>query len=325
MINMLIAEDDKVIRKFIEKSTSSPDYNIFIAKDGDEALKILNGEEIHIAILDWMLPGIEGIELCRLIRSESKSFYTYIILLTSKIEQDDLIEGFSAGADDYVKKPFNSLELEARIKTGKRIIDLQNQLLTTQEKLRVQATHDGLTKLLNRNSIIEIIEMEFERSERESSPMGMIMADIDHFKKINDTYGHQAGDMVLRKVSSTLKNLLRRYDRIGRYGGEEFLIFLPNCTEKKIEKIAERLRLGISKVKYKVNDKSFNVTLSIGFAINGRMDIHSPEMMIFLADSALYEAKRSGRNKWISADKANLILTGENNGKESDIRAEKYN
>ena len=314
MINLLIAEDDKVIRKVIERSTVSPDFNVFIAKNGNEALSILNKEEINIAILDWMLPGIEGIEICRMIRSDPKSDYTYIILLTSRIEQDDLIAGFSAGADDYIRKPFNALELQARIKTGERIIDLQKQLLATQEKLRVQATHDGLTKLLNRNSIMEIIDMEFERSERGNIPMGIIMVDIDHFKKINDTYGHQAGDEVLKEVASQLNRSIRTYDRIGRYGGEEFLIFLPDCNPEKIKVIAERLRKNVSGNEYIFNEQKINVTISLGLTVNGDENILSPEMMIHVADTGLYEAKRSGRDKWVYSDSKQLIIDGGKSG-----------
>jgi two-component system cell cycle response regulator len=302
MINILIAEDDMVIRKVIQKNTASPDYNVFTASDGDEASRILREQVVHIAILDWMLPGTEGIELCRKIRTEKNIHYSYIILLTSKADPDDLIEGFRAGADDYIKKPFNSLELQARIKTGKRIIELQTELLATQEKLRIQATHDGLTKMLNRNSIFEILESEFERSGRGKSSLGMIMADIDHFKKINDTYGHQAGDMVLKKVAHILKKSIRRYDRVGRYGGEEFLILLPDCDANTIEKIAERLREKISQEDYLFNDQVINVTISMGLSVSKGGAFSSPEAMITVTDTALYEAKRNGRNRWIMAD-----------------------
>jgi len=310
MINLLIAEDDKVIRKIIEKAASTLDYNVLIVKDGNEAQDILNREEIDIAVLDWMLPGMEGIDLCRMIRSRENSTYTYIILLTSKIDQDDLIEGFSAGADDYVRKPFNSHELIARIKTGKRIIDLQNQLLVTQEQLRLQATHDGLTGLLNRNSILDILETEFERSTRSGSPLGMIMADIDHFKKINDTYGHQAGDEVLKSVASLLKGVVRNYDRVGRYGGEEFIILLPDCNKNTLERIADRLKGRITSEKYLVNGKNLNITISMGISVSGGEEIRSPEAMILRSDNALYKAKRDGRNRWIFAEGIDLVLTG---------------
>ncbi len=318
MINILIAEDDKVIRRIIEKTTNSLEYNVFVVKNGNEALDVLKKEEIHIAILDWMLPGVEGIDLCRMIRSRVESNYTYIILLTSKVHQDDLIEGFSAGADDYIRKPFNSHELEARIKTGKRIIDLQNQLLVTQEQLRQQATHDGLTGLLNRNSIMEILEREFERAKRGGSPLGLIMADIDHFKKINDTYGHQTGDFVLEKVALLLKKCVRNYDRVGRYGGEEFIILMPDCTDKKSEMIAERLRKKIASEVYEFNGQSLNVTISLGIAVTTSNEIHSPEMMIHLSDNALYKAKKDGRNRWISADGLKQAMESTGKGKRTD-------
>ena len=316
MINLLIAEDDRVIRKIIEKTTKECDCNVFCASDGEEAYRILNNNNIQIAILDWMLPGIEGIELSRRIRSDKEKNYTYIILLTSKKEQADMIDGFSAGVDDYITKPFDTNDLKARVKTGKRIIELQNQLIESQNRLREQATHDGLTKLLNRNAIFEIIEMEFARALRNEIPMGMIMIDIDHFKRINDTYGHQTGDDILQEVALRLKNGIRPYDNIGRYGGEEFLVVLPNCSIDQIEKVAERLRFNISGKKFKTRIKSLNASISMGITIAEYPFDKSPDLLIKMIDEALYKAKEKGRNCWVSAMPSNNInIGGENAGK----------
>ncbi|MCK5220996.1 MAG: diguanylate cyclase, partial [Candidatus Aminicenantes bacterium] len=310
MINLLIAEDDRVIRKIIEKSMKECGYNVFCVSDGEEAYRILENNNIQIAILDWMLPGIEGIELSRRIRSDKEKNYTYIILLTSKKEQADMIDGFSAGVDDYITKPFDTNDLKARVKTGKRIIELQNQLIESQNRLREQATHDGLTNLLNRNAIFEIIEMEFARALRDKSPMGMIMMDIDHFKKINDTYGHQTGDDILQEVALRLKNGIRPYDNIGRYGGEEFLVVLPNCSIDQMLKVADRLRLKISGKKFKTRTKSLDVSISMGIIVAEYPYDKSPELLIKVIDKALYEAKDRGRNCWVSATPSNNNIGG---------------
>jgi len=310
MKNLLIAEDDKVIRKVIEKTLADSEFNLFIAENGNRALEILEAEEIDIAILDWMLPGIEGIDLCKRIRDEKSREYTYIILLTSKKDHQNLLEGFSAGADDYVKKPFNSHELKARVHTGKRIVDLQEQLLKTQEKLRIQATRDGLTDLLNRRSVMKILERELERSRRTGAPLGLIMADLDHFKKINDTHGHQAGDLVLKDAAFILKKSLRKYDHVGRYGGEEFIIILPDCNDDKIKSIGERLKNNLSSSKTFFNKKEITATISMGLVVVGQGAISSHEEMIQAADKALYTAKMNGRNRWVMGDPGESSVPG---------------
>ncbi len=316
MINLLIAEDDRVTKKIIEKTMKECGYNVFCAADGEEAYRILENNNIQIAILDWMLPGIEGIELSRRIRSDKEKNYTYIILLTAKKNQADMIDGFSAGVDDYITKPFNTHDLKARIKTGERIIELQSQLIESQNRLREQATHDGLTKLLNRNAILEIIEVEYARALRNEIPMGMIMIDIDHFKRINDTYGHQTGDDILQEVALRLKNGIRPYDSIGRYGGEEFLIVLPNCSMNEIYKVAERLRLQISGEKFRTRTKLINASISMGVLV-AQYPFDKPlDSLINVIDKALYEAKGNGRNCWVSVMPSdNNNIGGENAGK----------
>lgn len=313
MINLLIAEDDKLTRKIIEKNTREWGYNVFCASDGEEAYGILEKNDIQVAILDWMLPKIEGIELSRRIRNNKDKDYTYIILLTAKKDQADMIDGFSAGVDDYITKPFNTLELKARIKTGKRIIELHGQLLESQERLREQATHDGLTKLLNRNAILDIINMEYDRASRNNIPIGMIIIDIDNFKKINDTYGHQTGDDILGKVASRLRKEIRPYDNIGRYGGEEFLVVLPNCSMNEITKVAERLRLRISGKKFRTRTKLLSVSISMGITVADYPFDKSPESLIKVIDKALYEAKDRGRNCWVSAMPSGFTYTGGKN------------
>jgi diguanylate cyclase (GGDEF)-like protein len=296
MISVLIADDEKISRKILEKNIKNWGYRIHSAADGEEAWQIYKKFKIRIAILDWMMPKISGIDLCRKFRKEASITYTYIILLTSKDEKTDIIEGLSSGADDYITKPFDPMELKARLQTGKRIIDLETQLLKSQKKLHELATHDGLTGLLNRMAILQILKEEIERSKRDGHPLAVVMLDIDKFKSINDTYGHQAGDEVLIEVAQRLQKNIRAYDKFGRYGGDELLAVLPNCTKLNLQRIAMRLHGSISEKKIKTKKGSLDVTISIGGVSSQTMTKLDSSAIIRLSDEALYTAKEKGRN-----------------------------
>jgi diguanylate cyclase (GGDEF)-like protein len=291
---VLIAEDNAISGKILQRNIKDWGYEVVLAKDGKEAWSALNSEGIKLAVLDWMMPEINGIQLCKKIRENDHQRedqdYTYIILLTAKDEQEDLIKGFSAGADDYITKPFNNLELKARLKTGKRIIDLQKQL-------QEQASRDGLTGLWNRKGMFHILAKEINRSQRDNLPLAVIMIDIDKFKAINDTNGHPIGDLVLQKVAQILKKNVRNYDEICRYGGDELLLILPNCTMAKTKKIAERLRKSVTEHKITDDVTSLHITISLGGASteNHSEDV-TPEALIMAADKALLEAKNNGRD-----------------------------
>ena len=295
VIKVLIAEDNAVSAKILQKNINDWGYEVVLAKNGKEAWSSLQNEGIKLAILDWMMPEINGIQLCKKIRQNDHlgkdQEYTYIILLTAKDEQKDLIKGFSAGADDYIRKPFNHLELKARLKTGKRIIDLQKQL-------QEQASRDSLTEIWNRKRMFRILDKEINRANRDNLPVAIIMIDIDKFKSINDSHGHQVGDLVLKEVTHVLKKSVRNYDEICRYGGDELLIILPNCNVAKTESIAERLRQNMNKHRIDSDTVSLNVTLSFGGASTESYssDITS-EALIMAADKALLEAKNKGRNR----------------------------
>ncbi len=291
---VLIAEDNAISGKILQKNIMDWGYEVVLAKDGEEAWSALNSEGIKLAVLDWMMPEINGIQLCKKIRENDHQRedqdYTYIILLTAKDEQEDLIKGFSAGADDYITKPFNNLELKARLKTGKRIIDLQKQI-------QEQVSRDGLTGLWNRKGMFHILAKEINRSQRDNLPLAVIMIDIDKFKAINDTHGHPIGDLVLQKVAQILKKNVRNYDEICRYGGDELLLILPNCTMAKTKKIAERLRKSVTEHKITDDVTSLHITISLGGASteNHSEDV-TPEALIMAADKALLEAKNNGRD-----------------------------
>ena len=295
-LEVLIAEDDPVSRRILEKNIKDWGYEVIIANNGQDAWKALQKEEIRMAIFDWMMPKIDGLQLCQKVRLQKKDIYTYIILLTSRDRQEDIVEGLSSGADDYIVKPFNTLELKARLQTGKRIIDLQNQLLQSKKQLEQLATRDSLTKLWNRATIIKHLEEELNRGSREKKPVGSILVDIDYFKKINDTYGHYIGDEVLVEVASRMKKHIRSYDKIGRYGGDELLVVLPNCSLPVVEEIGERLRKVVCTKKIKTEIGPIGVTLSLGGISSEEQSAISAEGLIKASDHALYQAKRNGRN-----------------------------
>jgi len=296
---ILVAEDDPFHRRILEKFLPSWGYSVQVVGDGEAAARALLAEGApRLALLDWMMPGLDGPAVCRRVRQQSGRPYTYIVLLTAKGQKKDLLEGMESGADDYLVKPFDAQELQARLRTGKRILQLQKELLQAQEELRHQATHDALTKIPNRAAILDALHRGLAQDQREQRPTGAILADIDDFKKLNDTYGHQAGDAALREVSRRLASVVRAYDRVGRYGGEEFLVVAHNCGEVEARSLAERLRLCVSETPVLLPEgKSIQITLSLGVATSPIAQACHEEQLIAAADLALYSAKRAGRNR----------------------------
>ena len=253
----------------------------------------------QMAILDWMMPGMDGVELCRRIRAQIHGPYRYLLLLTAKFEKQDVVTGLDAGADDYLTKPFDVGELRARVRSGKRILELQHALLRTQEALQYEAAHDPLTGLWNRGAILDLLRRETQRHQRTGSALGVIMADLDHFKHINDSYGHLVGDAVLREISNRLQGSVRTYDFIGRYGGEEFLIIIPSCNPSDLQAGAERLRHAIADKPVETSVGPIQCTISIGVASAPMAEdgVSELEALLKVSDEALYRAKDSGRNR----------------------------
>jgi diguanylate cyclase (GGDEF)-like protein len=294
-MRVLAAEDNPVFQSMLKSMLTRWGYQAVIARSGTEAWRILESENApRLAILDWMMPGMDGVEICRRIRSSNREPYIYILLLTARTESEDLIEGMDAGADDYLTKPFNAHELRVRLHAGRRILNLQEELLQAREALRVQATHDGLTGLLNRTSILEKLDEELSRASRNDTQVSVLMVDLDRFKSINDTRGHLVGDAVLREAARRLKTAARRYDAVGRYGGEEFLVVLPGCDAGDAALQGERMRYAIGGSPFVLPCESIAVTASLGVACSSRC---VPEMLVREADHALYRAKAEGRNR----------------------------
>ncbi|HKK34093.1 MAG TPA: diguanylate cyclase [Desulfomicrobiaceae bacterium] len=294
-MKVCIADDDKFNRVALKKMLSNWGFDVVTAGNGAEAWEIMQDDESpRLVILDWVMPEIDGVEVCRRIRQkfQSDNDYRFIILLTAQGSKADIVEGLTAGADDYVTKPFDPHELQMRIRAGKRIIELQ-------EKLRFNAMHDPLTGILNRGAVLERLYSELARSRRENQPMTLAMLDLDHFKVVNDTHGHLAGDEVLRETTRRIKNIVRDYDIVGRYGGEEFLIVIPGADRESALTVYERIREGIGARAMDTTVASLVVTASMGVAeYDGIM---SDQELIQLADDALYRAKDQGRNRVVCA------------------------
>jgi len=297
-LKILIADDSLVSRHLLDATLRKWGYDVAVARDGSEAWDILQRDDAPpVAILDWMMPGMTGPEVCRLVRQQAREPYTYILLLTSKSLKEDLIEGMESGADDYIIKPFDQHELKVRLRAGTRLVDLQAELLSAREALREQATKDSLTRLWNRSSILDALQRELSRGQRERTPIGVILLDLDHFKLINDTYGHFAGDAVLREAARRLSMSIRPYDSLGRYGGEEFLIVFPGCDENTAVAQAERLRVDLCSEPMLLTETAITLTASFGATAALPGYDNSSEVLIRRADEALYRAKRLGRNR----------------------------
>ncbi|MFN3325060.1 MAG: diguanylate cyclase [Bryobacteraceae bacterium] len=299
-MKILIADDSIVSRRVLEASLLRWEYEVESACDGREAWERLQREDgPDLAILDWMMPELTGPEVCRLVRQQTRERYTYLFLLTSKSDRRDLIAGLEAGADDYLVKPFDQHELEVRLRAARRILDLQRELLRTRAALEEQATKDSLTGIWNRPTILSILHRELARSEREQRPFGLVMVDLDHFKSINDTHGHAAGDIVLKEAARRMREAMRSYDSLGRYGGEEFLIILPGCDAECTRAQAERMRRALCDTAIELPAASLHITASFGATAYRSAESDDPEALLHASDQALYAAKASGRDRVI--------------------------
>jgi len=291
-MKILIVDDDPISRRILEANLLEWGYELMVASDGLEAWEILQKTESpNLIISDWMMPRMDGLALCREIRNMEKSEYIYFIILTAKGEKKDIIRGLEAGADDFLTKPFNQEELKYRTRIGERVLNLEHRIMEL-------ANTDPLTGLLNRRAFMEKMEQEMSRTQRENNPLSLILTDIDHFKNINDTYGHQIGDLVLRRFTGQLKTSSRPYDFLGRYGGEEFLICLPEANGLQAASTAERMRRQIEDMEIMLPDNSqlIRITASFGtacYSVESEKDFDS---LIKKADDALYMAKNKGRN-----------------------------
>jgi two-component system cell cycle response regulator len=308
---ILIAEDDPVSCHLLNNLLIKWNYDVTIVIDGIQALRILESEGApRLAVLDWMMPGMEGVQVCQRIRERTGRPYIYVLLLTGRSEKQDILQGLELGADDYLTKPFDAQELRARLHVGQRILNLQDSLLSAQEELQFRATHDTLTGTANRGAALDAISREHARYVREKVSFGIIMVDLDHFKNINDTYGHRCGDAVLKEAARRMSACVRLYDTVCRYGGEEFLIVVVSANDSITLALAERIRVAIESQPFATDSGEVHLTASFGVAVSSDEGQMNADALLQLADEALYLAKHKGRNRSELAVSPEFIHSG---------------
>ena len=300
-MRILIADEEPISRLVLQRTLERWGYELTVTRNGREALSFLEDPRgPELAILAWQMQGLSGPELCQKVRSEKAEPYRYLILLTAKSEPEEIAAGLNSGADDLLTKPFHPGQLRARIRAGRRILDLQRRIISTREALRYRATRDALTGLLNRGVVLERLSQELARASRQPEPgMAVLLFDLDHFKHINDQFGHLAGDAVLRETARRVTEVLRPYDHFGRYGGEEFLVVLPDCGAEEAVTVGERVRAALCKRPVRAEGSIIPVSASVGAASSSQTT--EREQLVRLADHALYEAKATGRNRLVAS------------------------
>jgi two-component system cell cycle response regulator len=307
---VLVADDSAVYRKLVEQTLSEKQYSVLFAKSGREAMDIFGKHFPPLVITDWMMPDFSGIELCENIRTNFRESYTYIIILTGMTEKAEVVKGLTAGADDYLTKPFDREELLARAGVGRRVVELHRQIEAKSRLLEQLALTDALTNLPNRRAIEEWASRQLSGAARYGFEFWIVVADIDHFKSVNDTYGHEAGDIVLKRVAGILKTNSRKSDICGRIGGEEFLLSLTHTTGENAKLVIERIRAELEASKFSFDGNSLTVTASFGVACFNATKARDLNQIVSHADTALYKAKRLGRNRIEFSSLADLPRSG---------------
>lgn len=306
-MRVLIADADPGLHRESEVLLPKWGYEIVGARTGPEALDLLNGDNPpRIALLDWHLPGVDGIEICRRVRVRPESLSVHVVLLISG-EQESLSEGLNAGADDFLRKPVDPHELKARLRTGSRLLELEESVRVSQAALRVQVTRDPLTGAWNRSAILDFLSRDFARAERSQAPLSVVLADLDRLRGVNDRYGEAAGDEVLKEAVRRIRSSIRTYDAVGRYGGEEFLVVLPGSDGLTALYVAERIRENVASAAVDTVEGQISVTISLGVAaLTG--DRSDPIELLRSADAALAHAKSGGFNRCALAAEGNMTI-----------------
>jgi two-component system, cell cycle response regulator len=293
---ILVADDSRLYRKLIGEALAQEEYVVCFAKNGREASDLLATERPAVVITDWEMPDVTGIELCGQIRRD-QSAYTYIILLTGNTDKDQIMTGLSAGADDYLTKPFHPGELLARVAVGRRIVELHREIQSKNRLLEELALTDSLTGLPNRRAIEDWAARQLSGAARHGFPFWVVMADLDSFKSVNDTHGHEGGDIVLQKFADLLRANTRASDICGRIGGEEFIVAMTHLQKPDTQMVIDRIRRKLEAERFTLGGHTFGVTVSFG--ISGFQGGQPPKFsqLVREADTALYAAKNAGRNR----------------------------
>jgi two-component system, cell cycle response regulator len=298
-MRILVASRPNSGRRLILRCLEDWGFDFTIAEQGDAAWRSLESQDASsLALLEWAIPGMSGLEVCERIRARPQSDrYVYVIVLTTRKGRMDLLEATAAGADDYLRQPFDPSELKARLMLGKRIILLQKELIMARDSLRIAATRDSMTGLLSRTEIISFLRRHLARGRREGTPLGIILADLDHFKKTNATYGHAVGDAVLQEAARRFRSGLLRHEQIGRYEGDEFLLLLPGCDLAGSASRADTIRNLIGTQPTLTAQGPVDSTASMGVTFADTVSDIRLETLLETAEAALHKAKKQGGNR----------------------------
>lgn len=297
-MRILLADSDSISRTLITRFLNVWGHQVLSVADGDETWQILQQDYApKMVVLDSAIRGIDAAEICRRLRASKEGPYRYVLLITRANGREDVLRSLETGADDFVTKPVDAAALKARLNTGRRILELQDRLVQALEATRFEASHDSLTGLWNRAAMLEFLHGQFVRAGRDGISLALVIADLDYFKQVNDSYGHLAGDEILRQVAKRLRKPVRPYDWVGRYGGEEFLIIAPDCTLANAHSMCERLREAVASKPFEVAGNKVRLTMSFGAATTAESGALDEEGLIRAADAALYLAKENGRNR----------------------------
>ena len=308
---ILVVDDVPDNVEILEARLSSRGYDVQTATNGEEALVRVKDGQPHLILLDVMMPGMDGHEVARRVKDDETLPFIPIILVTALSEAEDVVQGLESGADDYISKPYNFRELEARVRAMLRIKRLQDELdqknrelELVNKRLKKLSITDGLTELFNHRHVHQLLHDEFERSDRTGESIAVVMMDLDRFKSVNDTYGHPTGDVILYETAQIIKDTAREIDMPGRYGGEEFIAILPETGEEAGARFAERVRQAVEEYVFRDGATEVRMTVSCGVASFPAPGVYTPEALLKAADNALYEAKHGGRNQVVRASQA---------------------
>lgn len=295
--HILIADDDRVTREYVGGLLRGHGMKVETVENGQQAVSRARDGSIDLVLLDIMMPGLDGLDSCRLIKSITQDGFLPVILLTGKTDTDSRVAGLRIGADDYVCKPFDERELLARVTNMLRIKRMHDHVNDAKARLATLAVQDELTGLYNYRYLHTRVHEEFKRAERYREPLACIMADIDYFKQVNDRFGHDAGDEVLREISARMRTAVREIDVVTRYGGEEFLLILPSTNFSGALSVADRVWRSIGTQPFTFGEGTHKITVSLGVAVFPSRDIKAKDHLVKAADRALYQAKQEGRNR----------------------------
>jgi len=287
---ILVVDDNSKNLRLLKDILEDENFTVFTANNGLPVLKMTHDIKPDIILLDVMMPGMDGFEVCKLLKGDYEIKNIPVIMVTAKTESADLKKALEIGAFDYIKKPIDEMEVIARIKSALRFKQYQ-------DKLNEMASKDGLTGVFNHALLIELFEKELSKQERNCGNISFVMLDIDFFKKVNDTHGHISGDMVLKELSGILTASTRSGDIVGRYGGEEFGIVLPEITTENTYQLCERIRQAVENHDFSTGKDIIKITISMGIFFKNSKDTINSQSMIKKADEALYKAKQNGRNR----------------------------